>query len=1148
MRWKRIVFWIMFSALTLIVLALSWLWTADLGVFRPQLERFVTEQSGREFSINGAFHVDLAGQTTIIAEDVRFGNPGWAEAEDMITVGRAEVRFDLWSLIKGPVLIELVDIDDTDILLLNPGDSDPNWKLPIETRPGTDKDHDESGLDVLVELIDVDRLRVRLESAERERPLNLLIKHLNQEFREDDFLDLQMDATLDGKVVRIDGQFGTWDALLAGKEFDVDVDAVLDTFTLSTRGRVDDIANLLRPEFEFTASGPDVDDLTRLLGLGEEGEGDINLTGSLKPITDGPLALNVKGNIGLTQIDAHGELADLQSYENLRLRAIASGPDLGRILRIAGIHQVRESPFMLNIDAEMIGERLEVREATMVFAEARLEGSAQLPRFPSVDDATISLRIDGPRMERFRYIAGLPGAATGPFSLGFKIEVQDDGAELFALDTRTSLGELQANGSIGDPDTLLGTEVTVRLRTESLSTLAAAYGVDYMPDKPAEVAGAAKYTADGLQTNGPVSLVIDGDSASVDGLVTLRPGIRGTDLAVRAAGGDLKQLVAMFAHPVGVPALPFDIEGRLQIGDDGFGLSGLEGSLGSASISGRGLLVPVAGIAGSHFDFAAEGPGFEDLLQAFGDLRIRPGPFELTGRISFRRDAIQLSKVALDRQSGDARLDLTIGIGRTQRYFDFDVGASGTDVRSILSHIEGFEAFEQPFSIDVDGTLRGAHWNFGKLDVLVGDATIKAGGDLEFVEARATSAFSFELDIPSLAAVGTIDGRRFHDQALSLTAHVRGGDGKLAAEGVNVRIGDSNMEGSILFRQGKVPEIEIELHSDRLMYRPLLEGVEEPIEAQPESADGRLIPDIAIPFDAMKKVNASIVADIAEFQRDTLYMSSVVLDAALQDGGVDVRDFRFNARSGQLAASGSLAPNGGTGKAYLKVVGRDMAFGLFDANLDLATTSNVDVNLRSSGTTVRSLAGNANGVAYVDMRGGLIVKGNPFIQAIYGDMLEEILNTINPFRKTDPYTDFECLIVPLTVTDGTVSGAPSAFASTSKIRLVAQGEVNLKDEKIRLSVRTTPRRIVSFSAAELVNPYIQIVGTLAAPRLAVDEAGVLITGGAAVATGGLSLLARGLWDRLSKSGDACGQMSQQALQELDGRLPDLVLEGPPPQE
>jgi hypothetical protein len=156
-------------------------------------------------------------------------------------------------------------------------------------------------------------------------------------------------------------------------------------------------------------------------------------------------------------------------------------------------------------------------------------------------------------------------------------------------------------------------------------------------------------------------------------------------------------------------------------------------------------------------------------------------------------------------------------------------------------------------------------------------------------------------------------------------------------------------------------------------------------------------------------------------------------------------------------------------------------------------------------------------------------------------MLEEMLNTINPTQKSDPYTDFECLIVPLTVADGMVTGAPNIFASTAKIRAVTQGSVNLKTEEIRIGVRTTPRQFVSVSAAEFFNPYLQVVGTLAAPRIAVDEAGVLITGGAAVATGGLSLLARGLWDRLSKSGDACKQVSEQALKTLEGRVPVMEI-------
>jgi len=54
---------------------------------------------------------------------------------------------------------------------------------------------------------------------------------------------------------------------------------------------------------------------------------------------------------------------------------------------------------------------------------------------------------------------------------------------------------------------------------------------------------------------------------------------------------------------------------------------------------------------------------------------------------------------------------------------------------------------------------------------------------------------------------------------------------------------------------------------------------------------------------------------------------------------------------------------------------------------------------------------------------------------------------------------------------------------------------------------------------------------------------VLLSGGAAVATGGLSLVARGLWNRLSRSGDPCKQVTDGAIDKLGDRFPQLTLEG-----
>ena len=479
MRWRRITFWASLSVLALIVLALTWLWTADLGVFKPQVERIVSEQTGRNFSIDGEFIVDFNRHPTVIAEDVRFANPDWAEAPHMVTVGRAEVRIDLWSLLFGPFIIELVDVDDVSVQLLNPAEHEGNWVLSSEPPPPVEET--EAGIDLLIEELYVDNVAVLIDSAERTRPLQLQLISLRQSSREDEMLEFSLDATLDGRTVQASGETGTWDALLAGKDIRFDIEFVLDTFEFTSSGQIDNLAEPRQPELSFTAKGPDIDHLTELLGLGAEGSGDINLSGALTKTAADQLLLELNGNVGATQVKSVGTVSDLQSLRDIDFEVTASGPDLGRILRFAGIHQVREAPFMVNIDAQTQGSTLIIDEGTMVFGEAQIDIKGEIPNFPSVDDAEVTLVIEGPDMGRFRYVTGLPGAAEGPFRLAFTIDVADDGLEILKLDIETELGELRGNGKLGHPPEFYGSTFDVFVQSDSLERIATAYGVEDLP-------------------------------------------------------------------------------------------------------------------------------------------------------------------------------------------------------------------------------------------------------------------------------------------------------------------------------------------------------------------------------------------------------------------------------------------------------------------------------------------------------------------------------------------------------------------------------------------------------------------------------------------------------------------------------------------
>ncbi len=101
-------------------------------------------------------------------------------------------------------------------------------------------------------------------------------------------------------------------------------------------------------------------------------------------------------------------------------------------------------------------------------------------------------------------------------------------------------------------------------------------------------------------------------------------------------------------------------------------------------------------------------------------------------------------------------------------------------------------------------------------------------------------------------------------------------------------------------------------------------------------------------------------------------------------------------------------------------------------------------------------------------------------------------------------------------------------------------EVDLKTERIKTNIKSLPRKQLAISAGEILNPYIQVGGTLSKPLINIDPVGTTIAGGAAVATGGMSILFAAAWNRLFKSSDPCGDSLKEAKALL--KIPEPLVE------
>lgn len=179
------------------------------------------------------------------------------------------------------------------------------------------------------------------------------------------------------------------------------------------------------------------------------------------------------------------------------------------------------------------------------------------------------------------------------------------------------------------------------------------------------------------------------------------------------------------------------------------------------------------------------------------------------------------------------------------------------------------------------------------------------------------------------------------------------------------------------------------------------------------------------------------------------------------------------------------------------------------------------ITLAGSGVSVAEMMARLNGKIKIIM-GKARVKTSA-LNLIGGDLLMSMFNKINPFSKSPPFTELKCGVAHFRVENGMMLSRNGIAFETARMNILSHGKINLHDESIDLSIGTEPREGLGLSVSNMVN-VIKLGGTLAKPSLIVDvgktgKTAARVVG--AVATGGLSLLGEGLFNRLTADKSPC---------------------------
>ena len=329
---------------------------------------------------------------------------------------------------------------------------------------------------------------------------------------------------------------------------------------------------------------------------------------------------------------------------------------------------------------------------------------------------------------------------------------------------------------------------------------------------------------------------------------------------------------------------------------------------------------------------------------------------------------------------------------------------------------------------------------------------------------------------------------------------------------------------------GEIPSIRASLNSSRLDLRSAGGADEAAAGQRAAEAPVRVFSDESLELAFLDAANVDAEISVGEVLFDADTWSDTEAIITLHEGDLTVDPFGFRSHGGELSGRFALRSEGGPYEIDADIQASNLRFGALGADgQDPDTTPPLDARLvlNGRGTSLHDIMADANGSLEGSQKAGQIdLQAAGFL---FADLVSSVLRAINPLAETETVTLLECGIYDVSIVDGIATVEQLALQS-DRLTIISSGTVNLDTEAIDMTLSTKTREGFGVSLGGVVNSFLRLGGTLGAPSVGMDATGSVTTTGAAVMTGGLSLLARGLFDRVSAEADLCAALQEAEIE------------------
>ena len=1136
--------------------------TKESDFFRDFVAQKVSQLLQRNVTFSNLdIDIDIDQSINITVTDVAIAQPAGFTGPAFLDLASAELHASIPDLLLGQPKIKSLSLTQPKLHLIQGLEGHPNWRFDLNNAPATAvaRSKPPKGIPVFLEYADIEDLQLTLiDNQEKVRTLRV------DATLEQDSSGAKLavvgdvnEAPLQAKVTA-----SSADALTSLTDVNFGLDMNLGDVHLEGKALVRDLRAPNTPQIEIVLQGPSVEYFTELLKLPPFSQGALDLSISVQPGIE-QMVVRLDGLVGDFSGVISGTVNDLRTLTDVELAVAVSGPDIGRLADLLGAPNFPHVPFSATGKIKRNQQRLNVSESRINIGRLQIAAGLDIPNLETPIQANLSAQASVPAIERYQDVLQLPEDVKGAVTAQLTLETDKQNTKLSSLIT-TEYGELKADGWLRGQRKLTGTSLTVAAKGDDLGTL-----LMLAHQKPS-FRDRWSLNTDLLVTNNDIELsegklVVEGISSDFTAKFPRKDPAANFTTAHKMTVANPRQTLSHWLHGNTLALIPNQTTTgsfRADWSEGTLNLQNLAIALAKTEIQGAVTVIPKQqSVAG---DLKLQGENLTELLPTtLLPPEIPQGqldqPLSATSKFTVTPKGVEVKDLKL--QIGDLAVN-----GDAQ----FSKGTVDVDAMFAVENayewvvIENVTALTEPLTMTAKINLSQSESQASIRELTLNTAagaTIFSKGELQFGENFSGSDLEVRLDLPDLQRLGWLANLALPKIPLKLEALLNGDESHLIADTLAVESLDSEFSGSLSISDPSHPNIQLALHSSMIDLRPLYAvettttqkaSVSPAAPAQPKKnnrgASGsreenaaakkkktarnkRVIPLAEINLEFLQHFDADINLTTDRLIGRKRRFGNIELISHVKDGHFIVDRAVVKSESGgRVELSGFGVPGIDEQHFGLTIEGENVRPLLPNSTIevdDIAALPPAEFSgeLFGSGNTVRELAQNLNGSLQIALNAGVIP--GELSGFFTNDFLAELVSLLDVVEEEE-VTELRCGAAFAEVHNGKVKGDPLAIVISDKLAIVSKGQVNLHTEKLFLAFNTVPQKGLGISATTAFNPFVGVAGTLARPQMSLDPEGTIVQGGLAVMTGGISLIGKGFFDRMSVGKKSCAKAAAKA--------------------